>query len=233
MRPLHVTAIAVLQRRMVAVGRCRNEFMQVSTPAQPGTPVHCRAHPRGVGQVPRQRPGYPPAHFIERRRSLRQIKHGLLHPGPRRIAIPQHELTGACATVQADAVGCLDPALPGNRHVNRTGRFISEPLELSRSLVAQDRAWSGPEERRPLLGTTARRSGEGQVDPAVNGSPPAAPHPELDHVRRQPGPQGLRARYDSLLLPGEVAQRRGKLTVHAEQCGQAHRQNRRTCTDPG
>jgi hypothetical protein len=42
-RPLHVSAIAVLQHRMVATGRRRDEFMQFSAPAQSGALAHRRA----------------------------------------------------------------------------------------------------------------------------------------------------------------------------------------------
>jgi hypothetical protein len=215
-RALHVAAVAVLQHRMVAAGRRRDEFMQFSTPAQPGALTHRRAQPRRVGQVPRECAGHPPADVIEGRRRLGQVEHGLLHRRQRRVAGPQHDLAGARAAVQADPADHLDPALPGNRHVNRVGRLVGEPLELGRGLVAQDRARPGPEEGRPQLCTVARRSGEGQVDAAMNRSPPAASQPELDHVRGQSGPEGLRAGHNSLLLPGKVAQRRRKLTIHAE-----------------
>jgi hypothetical protein len=49
MRPLHVSPVAVLQHRMVAAGRRRDEFMQFSAPAQPGALAHRRAQPRRVG----------------------------------------------------------------------------------------------------------------------------------------------------------------------------------------
>jgi hypothetical protein len=232
-RALHVPAVAVLKHRMVAAGRRRDELVQCSTPAQPGALAHRRAKPRRVGQVSREGASHPSAHLIERRGGLGQVEHGLLHPRPRRVAVSQHDLAGARAAMQADPVDHLDPALPGNRHVNRFGRLVGEPLELGRGLVAQDRARPGPEERRPQLCTVARRSGEGQVDAAMNRSPPAAPQPELDHVRRQPGLEGLRAGHNSLLLPGEAAERRRKLTIHAGQCDHTHRQNWRTWTDPG
>jgi hypothetical protein len=48
-RPLHISAVAVLQHRMVAAGRRRDEFMQFSAPAQPGALAHRRAQPRRVG----------------------------------------------------------------------------------------------------------------------------------------------------------------------------------------
>jgi hypothetical protein len=48
-RPLHVSAVAVLQHRMVAAGRRGDEFMQFNAPAQPGALAHRRAQPRRVG----------------------------------------------------------------------------------------------------------------------------------------------------------------------------------------
>ncbi|HJY69582.1 MAG TPA: hypothetical protein VJ254_22895 [Streptosporangiaceae bacterium] len=48
-RALHVAAVAVLQHRMVAAGRRRDEFMQFSAPAQPGALAHRRAQPRRIG----------------------------------------------------------------------------------------------------------------------------------------------------------------------------------------
>jgi len=146
---LHVPAVAVLQHRMVTVGRRHDELMQFSTPAQPGALAHRRAQPGGVGQVPRERPGHPSADVIEGRRRLRQVEHGLLHHGQRRVTVLQHDLAGPRAAVQADPVDYRDPALPGNCHVNRSGRLVGEPLELGRGLVAQDRARPGSKERRP------------------------------------------------------------------------------------
>jgi hypothetical protein len=49
----------------------------------------------------------------------------------------------------------------------------------------------------------------------MDGLPPATPEPELDHVCRKPGPEGLRARDNAGLIPSHVAQSRRKLTVHA------------------
>jgi hypothetical protein len=187
-RALHVPAVAVFQHRMVAAGCRRDEFMQFSTPAQPGALGYRRAQPGRVGQVPRECAGHPSAHLIERRGRLGQVEHGLLDPRQRRVAVVQHDLAGARAAVQADPADHLDAARPGNRHVNRFGRLVGEPLELGRGLVAQDRSRPRPEERRPQLCTVAQRPGEGQVDAAMNRSPPAAPQPELDHVRGQPGP---------------------------------------------
>jgi hypothetical protein len=224
--PFHVAVIAVLQHRMVPAGRRRDELTQVSAPAQPAARPHRRPQPARVGQVPRERAGHPAAHVIKARGRLRQVEQGLLYCGPRRIAARLHCLVRPPGPVQADAGGGQHPALGGNRQVNQLRRPVGEPLQLGRCLVTEHRARPRAEQRRPQLRPTARRSGEGQVDPALRRLPPAAPHPEFDHVRGEAGPEGLCAGDGTRLTPGKVAQRRGKLTVHAGQCAPAHRQNR-------
>src|SRR5689334_11609019 len=54
-------------------------------------------------------------------------------------------------------------------------------------------------------------------------APPAAPQPELDHVRGEPRPESLGAGYHATLIPGQVAEGRRKLTLHSPECDARHR----------
>jgi hypothetical protein len=127
---------------MVAASRGRDEFMQVSPPAQLSALVHGRAQPALVGQVARERAGHPAAHVVEVRGRLRQVEHGLLDPGPRRIAIALHRLDRPPRPMQADPGKRRNMTLPRDRHVNLPGWLVGEPLQLSRRFVAEHRAWS-------------------------------------------------------------------------------------------
>ena len=212
-RPFHVAVVAVLQHRVVSASRGSDELMQVSAPAQLRPLAHRRAQPALVGQVPRERASHPPAHVIERRGSLRQVKHRLLHPGPRRIAVALHSLDRPAGPVQADAFGRLDPTLDRDGHVNHLGWLVSEPLQLGSCFVTEHRAWSGREDGRPELRAASRASGERRVDTGIELLPAAAADPELDHALGEAAPEGLRAGDDPALVPDEVAERERKLTL--------------------
>jgi hypothetical protein len=121
---------------MVAASRGGDEFTQLSTPAQLRPLAHGRAQPLLVGQVTRERAGHPPAHVIEVCGRLGQVKHRLLHPGPRRIAVAQHGLDRPTRPVNADPGNGCDMTLARNRHVNRLGWLVSELEKFRRCLVA-------------------------------------------------------------------------------------------------
>src|SRR5262249_11140530 len=65
--------------------------------------------------------------------------------------------------------------------------------------------------------------GEGHIDPAMHQAPPAAPQPELDHVRRESRPESLGTRNYTALIPGQKAEGRRKLTFHGAQCDGRYR----------
>jgi hypothetical protein len=113
---------------MVPSGRRRYELAQVSAPAQPRTELDRRQQTGCVGQIPRDRSRYPSAHVIERHCRLRQVEYRLLDRRPRRIAVLQSDLASPLGTVEADAGGSDDPALPGDGDVNRLGRPVRKPL---------------------------------------------------------------------------------------------------------
>jgi hypothetical protein len=113
---------------MVPAGGRGDEPAQVSTPAQTRAALNRIMEPGLVGQLPRERASHPPAYVIERRRRLGQVEQRVLYRGARRITGRQHDLTRPPGAVQADADGRRDPALPGDSHVNRLDRPVSEPL---------------------------------------------------------------------------------------------------------
>jgi hypothetical protein len=167
MCPFHVPLVAKLQHRVVAASRGGDEFMQVSPPAQLGALTHRRAQPALVGQVARERAGHPPAHVVKRGRRLRQVKHRLLHPGPRWIAIALHRLDRPPRPVQADSFSRNRAALARNCHVNRFDRLVSEPLDLGCCFVTEHCASPGRKDCRPQLRATPGNSRERRVHTGI------------------------------------------------------------------
>jgi hypothetical protein len=222
-RPFHVTLVSVLQHRVISAGRGGDELMQVSAPAQLRPLAHGRAQPGLVGQLPRERAGHPPAHVVEVRSRLGQVKHGLLHPGPRWIAVPEHRLDRPPRPVNADPADRCDMTLTRNCHMDRSGRPIGELQKFRRRLMTEDCTRTGREHRRPELSVSGGYSREGRVDTRVDLPPPITSDPELDHVFGEPGPKGLGAGDDAVLVTGKVAERGWELTYHAAQCEGRHR----------
>ena len=65
--------------------------------------------------------------------------------------MPLYCFHGPAGAVKAYAFDCGDPALVGHRHVDRTNRLapIDEPLQFSRSLIADGCARTGNKHRGP------------------------------------------------------------------------------------
>jgi len=103
-RPLHVPVIAELQHRMIPARRGRDELLQVVAPPQPLACLHGRVEPGLVGELPRNRPGHPPAHVIECLRGLGEVEHRLLDPRPGRIRTYLGGLHRPVRPVQGDAL---------------------------------------------------------------------------------------------------------------------------------
>jgi hypothetical protein len=221
-RPFHVPVVAELQQRMVATGRGHDEFTHVSAPTQSGALAHCGAQPLLVSEVTRERTRHPPAHVIKVRRSLYQIEHGLLHRGPRRIAIYEHGLDRPSGAMKADPESSHDMTLTGNCDMDWISRLVGKPQQFGCRLVAEHRAWTRREDRSPQLRTAARHSSEGRVDTPVKLLPPAASDPESDHVCGQFALKRLSARDNTGLGPGDIAECRRELTFHTAQCEGQH-----------
>jgi hypothetical protein len=134
----HVAVIAVLQHRVVAASGGGDEFMQVSPPAQLRPLVHGRAQPALVGQVAGERASHPAADVVEVRGRLRQIEHGLLDPGPRRIAIALHRLDRPRGPVNAEPGNRSDVTLTRNCHVNHLGWIVGELKKFRCRLMTED-----------------------------------------------------------------------------------------------
>jgi hypothetical protein len=181
-RPLHIPVVPELQHRMVPARRGRDQLMQVGPPAQLGPCVH-RLVQRGlVGEIPGERPGNPATDVIKRSRRLGKVKHGLLDLGTGWISMSQHELRGTPGTVNTHVGNRDDPTLPRDGHVNGIGRLVGQPVKLSRRLVAKHRAAASRQHRPPQPRPAARDPGKCCIDTGMDRPPPAAAHPELDHV---------------------------------------------------
>jgi len=133
--------------------------------------------------------------------------------------MPPRRLADASRAVDADTGNCHDVALARNGHVDGTGRCIDKPVQFGCRFVAERGAPAGGEHRCPQPRASAGRSREGRIYTRVDRPPSVAADSIPDHVSRESGPEGLRAGDNTGLDPGQVAQSRGELTVHAAQCG--------------
>lgn len=127
---------------MIPASGSNDEFMQIPAPAQPGSRHPGRAQPVLIGEITRERTGHPPADIIEGRRGLREVEHGFLDLGPRRIRAWLRSLDRPRRPVEADPFDRYDPPPHGDGHVNRLRRLVDEPMQLSRCLVTEDCARS-------------------------------------------------------------------------------------------
>jgi hypothetical protein len=128
MGAFHVVVVPELQYRMIAAVGGHDELVQVRTPAKLRALGHGVAQPRLVSEIPGERARDPAADVIKGRGGLREIKHGLLDLGPRRVGVSLRSLIGACGAVKAYPVDRLDPTLNGNSDVNHLGGLVGKPM---------------------------------------------------------------------------------------------------------
>src|SRR5580693_2906454 len=100
-------------------------------------------------------------------------------------------------------------------------------MHLSGCLMAERGSRAREQDGRPELGMAREVAREGGVDPWMNLAPAAARDPEFDHAVSDAGLPGLRAGDHPVLIPGQIAESRRKLTFHSEQCVHRHRHSRR------
>jgi phosphoglycolate phosphatase len=165
---LHVPVVAEFQHRMIPACRRGDKFVQVRAPAQPRALGHRLTQAGLVGKFPGDRAGHPAAHVVEVPRGLRQVKHGLLDPGPRRPGASQHGLGRPPRPVQADTADRHNVTLVRNRYVDRIARLVSKPVQFSGRPVAEHGARACGKYRCPELRAATRRPGERGVDPPVH-----------------------------------------------------------------
>jgi hypothetical protein len=84
-----------------------------------------------------------------------------------------------------------DVALPGNGHVDRIGRLVGQPVQLSGRFVAKNGSRAGREDSCPQLRAATGNPGERCIDAQMDLSPPVTLDSGLDHVGREPGLERL------------------------------------------
>lgn len=206
---LHVVQVAVLKPGQCSghIGGQRPEHL--GAPAQPGPPSDCCLQPGRRAEPAAKRPGQPAVRDLEARCAVDQVEHRLLDLGLRRAGHRVHGLRGTHRHMHDDARNLGDPAVRRDGDVHRVVAWLTDPGPLCRGLMAQHRARSGPEQRRPERAFPVQRAGEGRVDTAVNPLPAASFDMFLDDGAAEARGTCLAAGQDARLELGELLKLRG------------------------
>ena len=167
---LHAMDVMPLERGVHAVGGVLQGRGDPAAPPHPRATGERLAEHLRRGQPAPHRRRDPAVRVVETPRGGDQVEHGVLHRRPRQLPRRhplRHQPPPPVNHHPPDRADLARVSMCRDADMDFRNALIGELMDLSSSLMAENRVRSGPEHSRPQLRLPRRETGKGRIDPTL------------------------------------------------------------------